>query len=179
MLTGRLDDLPPALTSLSTTGLLRDEDPRLIEKWIDALEGGGALVASPDVYRTLRLTALGRDIMAGRRQDLLVLVPELKTAGARSGKKGKSGRARRTQADTAPPTDTPIDDALVEALRVWRRQEAARRQVPPYVILHDRTITALAQARPRTADALLEVTGLGPAKVTQYGEQLLELISGR
>ncbi len=178
MLTGHLDDLPPALTTLSTTGLLRDQDPRIVEKWIDALEGGGALAASPDVYRTLRLTPLGRDIMAGRRTDLMVLVPEVKLPGAK--KKGKAGRTRRAT-NAAEPTGTeaaaPVDDALVDALRAWRRQEAARRQVPPYVILHDRTIAALALERPQSADALLEITGLGPAKVAQYGDQLLELIA--
>ena len=46
MLTGKTDELPEALVSLSTTGLLGEHDPKLIEKWIDALLGSGSLISS-------------------------------------------------------------------------------------------------------------------------------------
>jgi hypothetical protein len=36
MLVGNIDDLPEPRTPLSTTGLLRDEHPRTVERWIDA-----------------------------------------------------------------------------------------------------------------------------------------------
>jgi len=37
---------------------------------------------------------------------------------------------------------------LFEALRVWRRAEAARQAVPPYVIFSDRTLAEIARERP-------------------------------
>jgi len=173
MLTGRLEDLPPALTNLSTTGLLPDQDPRIIEKWIDALEGAGALVSSPDLYRTLRLTPLGRDIMAGRVTSLDLLVPSITVKAA----KGARGKSRRATPRGATPTESVADENLVEALKHWRRAEASRRNVPPYVILHDKTLMALSATKPQTADALLDVPGLGPAKVAQYGDALLQVIA--
>jgi ATP-dependent DNA helicase RecQ len=75
MLVGDLDGLPEPLTTLSTTGLLRGEDPRTIERWIDAASSAGLLQASADQYRTLSLTPLGREVMAGRVEDVVISVP--------------------------------------------------------------------------------------------------------
>jgi ATP-dependent DNA helicase RecQ len=69
----------------------------------------------------------------------------------------------------------PADPARIEALREWRRREAARRAVPAYVVLHDRTLAALAAARPSTLDALSAIPGIGPAKLEAYGKDLLAL----
>jgi ATP-dependent DNA helicase RecQ len=75
MLTGDLDDLPEALTKLSTTGLLKDEDPRTIDRWIDAACASGMVKTSGDKYRTLSLTPHGRDMMTGRLDDVRMIVP--------------------------------------------------------------------------------------------------------
>jgi superfamily II DNA helicase RecQ len=56
MLVGNLEDLPEPLTRLSTTGLLRDEQPRAIEGWIEAACAAGLIRASDDHYRILSLT---------------------------------------------------------------------------------------------------------------------------
>jgi len=172
MLTGQLDDLPPALTALSTTGLLREHDPRIVEKWIDALEGAGAVASSPDMYRTVRLTTLGREVMAGRVETLDLLVPSVTVKRAKSGR--KAPKAARDRGDVVAEAEP--DGGLVDALKHWRRAEASRRNMPPYVILHDKTIAALAAVRPRSAEALLDVPGLGPAKVAQYGDAILQVL---
>jgi ATP-dependent DNA helicase RecQ len=76
MLVGLTDDLPEPLTRLSTTGLLRDQQPRSIERWIESAAVGGLLDMSNDQYRTLSLTRLGRDVMAGRETDVSIPVPQ-------------------------------------------------------------------------------------------------------
>ena len=175
MLAGHLDDLPDALRSLTTTGLLNEHDPKIIEKWIDALEGAGALASSPDVYRTLRLTALGRDIMAGRQVSLSLLVPtvRVKQPKARKAKKGAARAAAVTRAPGAP------DDAIGEALREWRRTEARRRAVPAYVVLHDKTLDAIAEQLPQSTAALSDIPGIGPTKLEAYGEAILQVLQSR
>jgi ATP-dependent DNA helicase RecQ len=75
MLVGELDELPPSLTSLSTTGLLRDLPPETIAAWIDASVVAGLLTVSTDRYRTLSLTPLGRDVMRGGREDIVIVPP--------------------------------------------------------------------------------------------------------
>ncbi len=62
---------------------------------------------------------------------------------------------------------------MAARLREWRAAEAKRLGLPAYMVLHDRTLTALAQARPANPRQLLEVDGIGPAKVEKFGEAIL------
>ncbi|MPY91074.1 MAG: RecQ family ATP-dependent DNA helicase [Luteitalea sp.] len=75
MLVGHVEDLPEPLTRLSTTGLLREEDPQSVEQWIDATCAAGLVRTSADKYQTLSLTPLGREVMAGRVEDVAMAVP--------------------------------------------------------------------------------------------------------
>jgi hypothetical protein len=45
--------------------------------------------------------------------------------------------------------------------------------VPAYVICHDATLAAIAEARPASGDELMQVNGMGPAKLQRYGLQIL------
>ena len=63
-----------------------------------------------------------------------------------------------------------------ERLKAWRQQHAEREHVPLYFICQDRTIEELATQRPRTAEALAAIYGLGTAKLGKYGTELLELL---
>ena len=49
--------------------------------------------------------------------------------------------------------------------------------MPAFVICHDSTLTAVAEARPQDRRALLAVPGMGPVKVDRYGEELLALVA--
>jgi ATP-dependent DNA helicase RecQ len=75
MLVGHTDGLPAELTPLSTTGLLHDYAPRLIEQWIESARAAGLIAMSADQYHTLTLTPLGREVMAGRVEDVRMVVP--------------------------------------------------------------------------------------------------------
>jgi superfamily II DNA helicase RecQ len=46
------------------------------------------------------------------------------------------------------------------------------------VVLHDRSLTAVAQSCPRNPNQLLAIDGIGPAKVEKFGEALLALCVG-
>ena len=94
MLVGKVDDLPDALTKLSTTGLLKSEPPLIVERWIDAACGAGLIALSPDKYQTLRLTPLGRDVMSGRVEDVVMTVPTLRDKAPRKRAKGRRRRIR-------------------------------------------------------------------------------------
>jgi ATP-dependent DNA helicase RecQ len=66
-----------------------------------------------------------------------------------------------------------IEEPLFEALRAWRREEAVRQGLPPYVIFHDRTLAEIARHRPPDRAALLAIDGVGHAKLERYGEAVL------
>lgn len=68
------------------------------------------------------------------------------------------------------------DLALFEELRRWRLERARLDGVPPYLVFHDRTLAALAAARPGDPVSLLAVEGIGPTKSAAYGADLLRVI---
>jgi DNA helicase-2/ATP-dependent DNA helicase PcrA len=74
--------------------------------------------------------------------------------------------------------DAVPDAQLVDALRMWRRQTSERLAVPAYVVMHDTTMEAIAAAKPTTERQLINVPGIGPAKLEQYGDEILALVEG-
>ena len=66
---------------------------------------------------------------------------------------------------------------LLAELRSWRRDEARRRGAPPYAILTDAALEAVAERAPRTEQELLEVPGVGAGKVASFGAELLEILT--
>ena len=174
MLVGHLDDLPEPLTRLTTTGILRGEPIVTIERWIDAIGAAGLLCSSDDQYRTLSLTSLGRDVMTGKIQDVLIAAPRNRPALSSSAKRRKTrkGSSDRAAAHSSAPPLGPI----VEALRAWRLDEARRNAIAPFVILHDRTLIAIASELPRSSDELRAIPGIGPAKLASYGDTILNIV---
>ncbi len=73
----------------------------------------------------------------------------------------------------AEPSKPDNDDPRREALRAWRLDRARADGVPPYVIFNDRTMDELLARAPSNTRELLAVPGIGPAKVTNYGDDLL------
>ena len=64
---------------------------------------------------------------------------------------------------------------LAARLKGWRAAEAKRLGVPAFLVLHDRTLNALAAARPASPHELLAVEGMGPSKIGRFGEAILTL----
>jgi ATP-dependent DNA helicase RecQ len=175
MLVGDLDGLPEPLTRLSTTGILRGEPVASIERWIDAVTAAGVLRPSDDQYRTLGVTSLGRDVMTGKVQDVLIAAPRSRPAPAPRGKRRRvrDGRGERVAERSATPL-API----VDALRAWRLDEARRSSIAPFVVLHDKTLLAIASTLPRSSEDLLAIPGIGPAKLATYGNAILAIVKG-
>ena len=76
----------------------------------------------------------------------------------------------------ARPRPEPSDPDY-RALAVWRRTRAEREEVPPFRVFGNRTLDAIARARPRTLDELAAVPGVGPAKLEAYGEEVLGVLA--
>ena len=57
-----------------------------------------------------------------------------------------------------------------------RKELAAAAGVPAYIVFNDRVLKEMVVRRPATAADLLEVPGVGPAKLEKYGETFLQAI---
>jgi ATP-dependent DNA helicase RecQ len=69
-----------------------------------------------------------------------------------------------------------VDQALFEALREYRKSQAEQQGVPPYVILHDKTLQDLCRQRPAQVSELDGIVGIGGKKLQLYGKDLIEII---
>lgn len=68
------------------------------------------------------------------------------------------------------------DEQTFASLRQWRLQLSREREVPAYVVCTDATLMAIAEQQPQTLDALAAIPGIGPAKLAEFGEALLDLV---
>ena len=91
---------------------------------------------------------------------------------------------RRDAPASSRAQSNPIDEALepeaaatFQRLRQWRLERSKADGVPAYVVFSDATLRDLARRRPDTDDALLAVSGIGPAKLAAYGESLKDLLA--
>ncbi len=76
-----------------------------------------------------------------------------------------------------PPRPGDDGDPVFAALREWRTGVARDEGMPPYVIAHDATLAAIAEARPASLSALRRVKGMGPTKLEKYGDGILEVLA--
>ncbi|NLG46249.1 DNA helicase RecQ [Gordonia sp. (in: high G+C Gram-positive bacteria)] len=117
-------------------------------------------------YGVLRLTDKAAPVLRGEQT---VMFREDAKAPARSRK--------ATRAATAAPDLSDGDRGLFEVLRRWRAAVAKEAGAPAYTVLSNRTLEEIAQVKPANRDELLAVSGIGQAKLENYGDQVLEILA--
>ncbi len=83
---------------------------------------------------------------------------------------------RGTSSSDDHSSEDPESQRIAIALREMRSKIAKHEKVPAYVVFSDRTLTELCTVRPKSDTQLLDVTGIGPAKLERYGRQILNAI---
>ncbi|GAA3590759.1 DNA helicase RecQ [Klugiella xanthotipulae] len=150
---------------LSTWGIgkdLSDQEWRGVVRQLLARQ----LLAAQGDYGVLALSEGSVGVLRGsqkvlmRHEPLRAPRPE-KTSGSRS-----AAAAELTEAQLP----------VFEALRAWRAAEAREQGVPAYIVFGDATLRACAVELPRTAEALLGISGIGEQKHARYGEALLAVL---
>lgn len=167
--------------ALKTFGAGRDVPAR---DWLDYLMQmlqNGLFEIAYDEGNHLKLTDGGRDVLYNGRTVQLAVV--------RKEESRPVSRRRKTAA--RPVTETPLPFGggvetpsglsprgreLFEALRVLRKQLADAQGFPPYIVMSDRVLQNLCDARPTTVEAFGTVSGIGEFKKEKYGKDFVEVI---
>ncbi|MFI1809086.1 DNA helicase RecQ [Streptomyces sp. NPDC020422] len=129
------------------------------------------LLAVEGDYGTLVLTDGSGEVLGGRRsvpmrKEKAPAAPSRKESGSRSAKGARV------------PVDLPAAAVPVfEALRAWRAATAREQGVPAYVVFHDATLREIATQLPTSIEALSGVGGVGEAKLTKYGQGVLDALA--
>jgi ATP-dependent DNA helicase RecQ len=92
----------------------------------------------------------------------------------------RSDKRSRTRSATSPAAANLGQDAMVRYinLKAWRAEVAKEHNLPAYVIFHDATLAAIAEAAPNSLADLQGISGLGVKKLEAYGAQVLKVSNG-
>ena len=178
------------LQNLSTFGLLKAEGMDFVKALLEECLNTGLLKREKkdlgeESLPLVALTHLGADAMRGDYRPAM-LWPERDGRPARRAAEPSHGaenarealddaenarpvrtrkkkkRAQSLFADDEP--ETPGFKKLLEELKKKRLEIAQKRHIPAYQIFPDRTLEAIARAKPLTSDEALRLPGIGPHK---------------
>lgn len=128
--------------------------------------------AAEDARMTLRVyLELSRRLEAEGRLESALRAATLRPADPES-----TPRRRRPPPAPLGPPLTREEKRIVRELKSWRLARANEQRVPAYMICQDRTLEHLARERPATLEALSSIHGLGQAKISRFGAELLKAL---
>ncbi len=159
-------------------GLLSDESSARLKEIIEILASEGYLDIDEGRFPLVGLGARAREAakpdfsLAMKRPASKVM--RLKGAEGAAEAFGTSGGKKKPKA--AQGLD-PMDAELFDRLRNLRKRIAAEATVPPYVVFSDATLRAMCLARPANEEQMLQVSGVGQAKLERYGDEFLREIN--
>ncbi|MBM4302393.1 MAG: DNA helicase RecQ [Deltaproteobacteria bacterium] len=144
---------------LSVYGIVDDFSKEDLRRIISQLVSRKLIVKSGDDYPILELTPRGNDFLKQREK---IRLPKLQAI------------TRLSQQSEAVEAD--CDRELFETLRVLRKKIADEQVVPPYVIFSDLTLRQMAFYLPQSEENFSRISGVGEAKLKQYGKIFTEVI---
>lgn len=155
---------------LPTFGVGADRTKSYWRYLIQALLTQGLATLAADLkFPVPQVNALGWEVLRGKRSVTIVKRPE--------GKEKSKTRFIRASSDPYSKENlSPRDRALFEALRLKRMEIARAENVPPYVVFSDKSLVDMACLKPRTDEDFLLVSGVGRAKLRNYGAEFMETI---
>jgi DNA helicase-2/ATP-dependent DNA helicase PcrA len=109
-------------------------------------------------------------------------VGELDGSRPRGERKRRPVRVAAAETAAAAESAKPVGPSgsagmrVVEALKTWRKETAARDKVPAYIVLSDADIDGIAVRRPRSLAEMADCRGIGPVKLERYGDELLAVV---
>ncbi|MCI0843048.1 MAG: DNA helicase RecQ [Chloroflexi bacterium] len=106
----------------------------------------GYLQRSRDQRPVLSVTPAGRQLLGGEGTAMLAPLRE-----------------------KPKPDDGQCDVALFDRLKALRKRLADEREAPAFVVFSDAALRQMAREYPETPDAFSRVSGVGPAKLAEYG----------
>jgi ATP-dependent DNA helicase RecQ len=129
------------------------------------LVASGYLAVDMERYGSIKLTERSHDVLAHKT---------LVTFRKDPPKQKKTSTAKATGKKTYDLSEN--DEDLFETLRAKRREIAQTNGVAPYVIFHDSTLKAIAEARPTTLAEFREIPGVGERKLESYGTMFISAV---
>ncbi len=150
--------------NLPTWGVGADRPKPFWQGLVRQCVAAGLLEIDIQGFGALKLTPDARSVLKGEQS---VEIREIKARA--------SATSKRSKAMIAAEADG-VDADLLSVLKALRRELAAERNVPAYVVFSDATLIDMAHLRPQTLEDMAAVNGVGPKKLETFGSAFLELL---
>ena len=145
--------------ALSDHGIAHDHSVGELRHFVAQLAGRGLLALGSSEYPTYRVTQAGRAFLQ-HGESLALARP-------------RTSKSVRTD---NPPEVLEHDLSLFQKLRELRKSIADAKGVPPYMVFGDKTLQQMAHCYPQNRDSFSRVSGVGKAKLDEYGEAFLRVV---
>lgn len=178
----RHDELP-------TYGVGKDRQKNYWQRLFKALVLKGALEIDPNAEFTIpKVTEFGWTILRGAESFELLRRPDRKEKKERKKRRRDQSHLVRRFGSSSYHDEAggevfhdeesleTVDRVLFDILRARRRELAAQRGVPPYVIFHDKNLLDMIRVRPNNQEEMMTIDGIGKRKADAYGEEFIRLI---
>jgi len=160
---------------LPTFGVGRDQEKGWWLSLIQELTAASHLLRGEGRLAGLHLSDTGRLLLRGKG----TFLGSLRNGGGSYDDGGPGGaRVAAPKEDSGRSEGWPGQEELFQCLTRLRRRIAQARDVPPYVVFSDKTLRAMARARPTDSAALLRCPGVGDRKLAEYGGDFLRIVRG-
>ena len=153
-------------------------DRRGYERLLDGLIRAGLLFVTPEAFEKdgreihwLRISRTDDGRRVGNELKGCVRLPEEEAPTTRK------TRAAKAAAKAADIPAQPADPGLVKALKAWRLGVAKAAEMRAFRVMSNKVLEAIAAQKPSSEQALLEIKGVGPATVENYGQAILDLLA--
>jgi ATP-dependent DNA helicase RecQ len=137
---------------LKTYGIGADISKAEWQRYLRELIAQGYLQVTDDAYPVLKLTAKSDAVLKGLQKVELVASQTI---------------------EEKEPEAVPFEAALLNQLKLVRRDIAINENVPAYVILSDAVLVEMATYLPQSLDELRLISGFGDIKLARYGREFL------
>lgn len=151
---------------VSTFGIGTDQTQKEWQSIARQIMARGLIIADPE-HGSLKLTQDGADFLKNKDGIELRFEETITKSASRS--------AAKPALDLALRNDS--DKALFQALKDRRLEIAMDKNIPPYVVFHDKTLIEMVLMRPQSLSSLAEIGGVGHSKLEKYGQDFLDVIA--
>jgi len=70
-----------------------------------------------------------------------------------------------------------FEERIYEALRDWRNEQAAKENIPPYMVAHNHWLKQMVRMRVKEEEDLLGIKGFGKKRITKYGNDIIKIMT--
>jgi ATP-dependent DNA helicase RecQ len=156
--------------SLTTFGIGAEMDEAQWRAVLRQLVTLNLVAVDHENFNVLRLTEASREVLKGTHRLTLRRDATPKATGS-----GRRTRRAGAAAVLSIPA-TPLEEAVFQALREWRKGVAHEHDVPAYTVLHDASLREIAHRLPESTHDLTGVPGIGAVKLERYGAAIVAAV---